>query len=153
MEHNALPEVTQAMLAGIQPGPSPEHIRAAIERYALCMTNGDTEGLVALFVPDAVIEDPIGSPPRVGAQTLRAFFRASFEAMGGGIEMVLEGAVRVAGAYGAAALRVRTLNFTDPMEIETLDVMRFDEQGRIASMTAYWGPSNVRPLSDEARCG
>ena len=29
--------------------------------------------------------------------------------------------------------------------IETIDVMTFDEDGKVSTMTAYWGPTNMRP--------
>jgi hypothetical protein len=32
------------------------------------------------------------------------------------------------------------------MLIETLDVMVFDDDGKVSRMTAYWGDSNIRIL-------
>ena len=34
----------------------------------------------------------------------------------------------------------------DTLVIETLDVMQFNSEGKIISMNAYWGDSNMRAL-------
>lgn len=141
-----LDPATEAMLKSQKAGPSPDHIRWVFEEYGARMSKGDTEGLVALFAPDAYIEDPVGGPKQVGHDALRKFYQGGFDAMGGPLEMKLEGAVRVAGANAAGAYIVRTLNHTEPFRVETLDVMTFDDQGKITSMLAYWGPSNISSI-------
>lgn len=145
-----LPDLTQQML-GTQPqGPSPEHIRSMFERYGEGLTRGDTDAVVALFAADAVVCDPIGSPAHRGIEAVRRFYQSSFDAMGGGIDMKLEGAVRIAGREAAAAYIARTVNHGEPLEIQTLDVMSFDDAGLITSMIAYWGSGNVRKLPPQA---
>lgn len=141
-----LDPATEAMLKSQKAGPSPEHIRWVFEQYGARMSVGDTAGIVALFAPDAYIEDPVGGPKQVGHAALTAFYQGGFDAMGGPLEMKLEGAVRVSGANGAAAYIVKTLNHTEPFRVETLDVMTFNDKGQITSMLAYWGPSNISPL-------
>ena len=141
-----LDPATEAMLKSQKAGPSPNHIRQVFEEYGACMCRGDTAGILKLFAPDAYIEDPVGGPKQVGHAALKAFYQGGFDAMGGPLEMKLDGAVRVAGSNAAAAYIVKTLNHTEPFRVETLDVMTFNEQGLITSMLAYWGPSNISPL-------
>lgn len=124
------------------PGLSPAQIRAAFARYAAAHTAGDVEAIVALFAPDARVRDPANSPERRGHAALRTFFSEGIAASGGPIEMRLEGAVRVAGNQGAAALIVRTVSAQPVYRVETLDVMTFDEAGRITEMVAFWGPDS-----------
>ncbi|KQP68386.1 hypothetical protein ASF52_17810 [Methylobacterium sp. Leaf112] len=107
------------------------------------MSKGDAQGIVDLFAPDGVIFDPVGSQERRGKE-LFDFFQGSFEAMGGFIEMRLEGEVRIAGDYGAAAFVARMTIDGQDMIVETLDVMKFDENGKIASTHNYWGATNVK---------
>lgn len=121
------------------------HIRDAILRYFACFAEGDVEGIVALFAADAFIEDPVGTPRVQGRDALRAFYRAGLEQTGG-IRMEAEGAVRVAGDVGACAALGYCENANPPFYFETLDVMTFDADGKIASMLAYWGPDNHHPL-------
>ncbi|WP_157220584.1 nuclear transport factor 2 family protein [Flavisphingomonas formosensis] len=124
--------------------PGPDHIRSVFERYGALLSAGDTDGIVALFAPDAVVRDPVDGPEYRGHPAIRAFYQSGFDAMGGGIQMTLEGNVRVAGRHGAAAFIARTINHSEIFETDTLDVMRFDGEGRIVAMDAYWGPSNFR---------
>jgi steroid delta-isomerase len=65
--------------------------------------------------------------------------------------MRLEGAVRVAGQYGAAALTAIGGNGT--LQVDTLDVMEFDDDGLVVRMDAYWGPTNVSRISPPASGG
>ena len=46
--------------------PGPDHVRDVFARYAQALSEGDTDGLVALFTPDATLEDPIGTEPHRG---------------------------------------------------------------------------------------
>lgn len=63
--------------------PSVEHIRQMFERYAVCLSEGDVEGVVSLFAPEALLEDPIGTEYR-GHAAIRDFFNAvSTESVGG----------------------------------------------------------------------
>ena len=123
-------------------GPGPDHIRWAMETYGQRMGAADLPGVLALFHPDAVIEDPIGTGERHGHAGIGEFFQAGFDAMQGGILLTLDGAVRVVGRYGAAAYIAKPVNYPVAVEIETLDVMEFNDDGLIVRMTAYWGDTN-----------
>ncbi|AGH48666.1 MULTISPECIES: nuclear transport factor 2 family protein [Edaphosphingomonas] len=123
-------------------GPGPDHIRNVMRTYGERMGAADLPGVLALFHPDAVIEDPIGTGEKHGHAGIGAFFQAGFDAMQGGILLTLDGAVRVVGRYGAAAYIARPVNYPVKVEIETLDVMEFDDDGLIVRMTAYWGETN-----------
>lgn len=142
METMELPEAAKAMLVGQSGGPSPEHIRWVFEHYGELLSAGDTDGIVALYSPDAVVRDPVTGPEHRGHEAIRRFYQSGFDAMGGGIEMKLDGKVRIAGNQAAAAYVARTINNDPVYRTDTLDVMSFDDEGRITSMDAYWGPSN-----------
>jgi steroid delta-isomerase len=130
--------------------PTPQHIRSVFERYGELMCRGDVEAIVQLFAPDAVLEDPVGSPPRRGRAEIAQFFRDGIAAMGGPIEMRLDGAVRIAGHRAAAAYIASTPHHSAPFRVETLDVVEFDEAGLIRSFQAYFGETNVSPLPPAA---
>ena len=126
-----------------QPSDVPAaHIRDVFARYAAAHTAGDVDAIVALFAPDAVVRDPVNAPEHRGQDALRRFFADGITASGGPVEMTLEGAVRVAGNEGAAALIVRTVSAQPVYRVETLDVMTFGPDGLITSMVAYWGPDS-----------
>ena len=126
--------------------PSPDLIRSVIARYAHCLSNGDIEGLAALFAPDASFEDPIGTPPYIGPEGAREFFSAALRQTGGRILFEPEGAVRIRGAHAACAFIATCDRIEPPFVTETLDIFRFDAKGRIVSLVAIWGETNARPL-------
>lgn len=47
--------------------PSQRTMKSALKAFADRSNAGDAEGLVALFAPNAVIEDPVGSPANQAA--------------------------------------------------------------------------------------
>ena len=124
--------------------PSPEHIRDVFTRYAHGLTAGDTAALVSLFAPDATLEDPIGTPPHRGHQAIARFFDQGFAATGGRIVFRPEGDVRINGPHAACAFVAICDRADPPFEVDTLDIARFDAEGRITSMVAIVGPSNFR---------
>lgn len=128
-----------------------EHIIAVLERYAALMSAGDTDGIAALYAPDARLRDPISGPEHIGQDAIRAWYQESFDNNGGAIEMRLEGTVRVSGRYGAAALIAVAGHGS--LRIETLDVMEFDDDGRVVRMDAYWGPGNVNRIQPSSPRG
>jgi steroid delta-isomerase len=137
-----IPESLRALLGDHKPPVSPDLIKRVLREYGDRMSAGDAVGTAALFSPDAVIYDPVESPGRRGDE-IRQFYQGAFDASGGFIEMRLEGEVRVSGRYGAAAYLARMTMAGNHVVVRTLDVMKFDDDGRIVSMHAYWGPSNI----------
>lgn len=123
--------------------PQPEVICAAVARYAQCLCDGDLDGIVALFAPDAVFEDPIGTPACIGTGEIREFFRSALQQTGGRILFVAEGAVRIRGQHAACAFTA-TCDRANPMSVtQTMDIFRFDGEGRIVSLVAVWGEYNA----------
>lgn len=120
-----------------------EHIAKTMQAYVDNISAGDRDAVVALFAIDAVVEDPIGSDPAVGHAALREFYTMACESVG---RMELEGNPRVRGSWGACGMLAYPKGAEDAMVIETLDVMTFDEAGKITSMKAFWGDSNMREL-------
>jgi len=119
---------------------SAEHMREVLARYVDCMTRGDCEGIMALYADDAVVEDPVGSPPRRGREEIAELYRNA----AGKVRLELDGRPRVA-ANTAAAPMIGRAQGMPGMVIEIVDVMTFDDEGRITSMRAYWSPETIRP--------
>jgi steroid Delta-isomerase len=121
--------------------PDPEHIVRVFEQYTDALTRNDPDAAVALFAPDAVVRDPVDGPVLEGRAKIREFFAA-----GEGVLQRLEltGPVRVAGdgLHAAAPMRARIDFGEGPKLLDTLDVMTFDDDGRVVSMDAFYGPTN-----------
>ena len=124
--------------------PDPATMRHTLQAYMDRINSGDSAGILALFAPGAVIEDPVGSPPKTGEQ-ITAWFEDTV-AYGTRIEPVAP----IRGSHANAAALVFDVTFQPPegprLLIRSLDVCTFDDEGRIISLKAYWGPEDMSPL-------
>lgn len=119
-------------------------MRAAMQEYIDAFNRADLDSLVALFADDATVVDPVGSPPREGRAAIEAFYR---EALQTGARLTLAAPIRA--SYDRAAAMAFDVELTledGPTRIRTIDVMTFDDDGRFASMHAYWGPGDMEPV-------
>jgi steroid delta-isomerase len=124
--------------------PSESEIQEILVRYTKLFSDGDADGVAALYAEDATIEDPLGAPLIRGRSEIRAFYGRAADT---GATIRLDGPVRVRHAESAAPL-VAQVTFGDRrVEIEIVDVMTFSSDGLIRSMRAFWGDVNVRPLT------
>lgn len=123
---------------------SPEQMSAAVQAYVAAFDQGDPDAAAAIFAEDAVVEDPIGSPPHAGQAAIRAFYAASMKT---GAKLILSGPLRLAPPHLAFAMQVR-LNWQGrDMAIDVIDTMEFNADGKIRRMQAYFGPSNMADTS------
>lgn len=120
--------------------PTPEQMEAAVYAYVEAFAKGDPDLAVAIFAEDGVVEDPIGTPPRIGHAAIREFYVAS---MATGAKLVLDGPVRVAACHAAFAFHVPLHFDGKDMEIHVIDTFAFDADGKVKEMKAYFGPGNM----------
>jgi steroid delta-isomerase len=115
--------------------------RAAMQAYVDRINAGDAAGICALFAPDAVIEDPVGSEPK-REDAIRAWF-ADTVAFGTRIDPVAP----IRGSHGDACALAFDVTFTPPgtdrLRIRSVDVCTFDDEVRITSLKGYWGPEDM----------
>lgn len=127
--------------------PSAAVMRAGLEAYVACINRGDLDGVLALFAPDAVIEDPVGSVPKRGDEIKQWF--ADTVAFGTCIRPVAP----IRGSHANAAALAFDVTFQPPVGpallIRSLDVCTFDTDGLITRLRAYWGPDNVEMAADD----
>lgn len=116
-------------------------IRDVVEQYVKLVGAGPTEDIVALYAPDAVIEDPIGTEPKQGHEAIRAFYDviASLERE----TSLAPETVRIAGNHAAFVFTLVTKAGGQRMTLSPIDVMEFDTEGRITRMRAYWSADDM----------
>lgn len=131
---------------------SESEMRAAVQAYFDLFNAEDAQGLTALFADDAVIIDPVGTDPKIGIESIAAFYQMAVQ---GGTRLELMGPIRVAADHAAFAFRVHVKGIkaenkavdvdlpTGAMTIDVIDVFTFNEDNKITNMKAYWGPSNI----------
>lgn len=120
--------------------PSPAQMEAAVHAYVAAFAAGDPDMAAAIFADDAVIEDPIGTEPKVGKQAIREFY---VQSMATGARLHLAGPVRVAAAHAAFAMQVRLHWDGKDMAADVIDTFAFNEAGQVTEMKAYFGPGNM----------
>ena len=117
--------------------------KAAVDGYIAGFAAGDVEAIVALYVDDATVEDPVGTEVKQGADAIRAFYTMS---MATGAKLAPLGPIRVAGDYVAFPFAVQLEWQGKAQRIEVIDLFRLNTAGKITEMRAFWGPENM--LSD-----
>ncbi len=124
--------------------PTPEQMIAAVHGYIAAFDAGDAEAAVALFAEDATVEDPVGTPAKNGHDEIHTFYTASMQT---GAKLHLQGPVRVGEDYAAFAFQVR-LNWEGKSStVDVIDIFRFNADGKLAKMEAYFGPTNFGAAS------
>jgi steroid delta-isomerase len=122
-------------------------IRAAVEGYCAAFTAGDQDAYVGLFADDAWIEDPVGTPRHEGKDALAAFFTQS-QSLAESIELRQTGPVRVAAGEAAFPFQARPVIGGDTYAVDIIDVMTFDDAGKITTMRAFWDAAEMHPADD-----
>jgi steroid delta-isomerase len=118
-------------------------IRSTVERYLETFSAGDREGWLDLFTDDASLEDPVGSEPCVGRKEIGGFWDTS-HSLSDRITLKLVQGPGVCGTSAAFAMEAHAEAGGQTMVIPTIDVMTFDDAGRITSQRAFWSASDLR---------
>jgi steroid delta-isomerase len=124
--------------------PEPEAIRSTIAAYVEHMSDGDRDRWLGLFSPDAVIEDPVGTPRREGPEAIGEFFDFA-QSLADRLTLEQTGPVRVVGSEAAWPMQAFSEIGDARFVVDIIDVMTFDDDARITSMRAFWDPSEMRP--------
>ncbi|MDD1139362.1 nuclear transport factor 2 family protein [Pseudomonas sp. TNT2022 ID233] len=125
---------------------SAQQIQTTMARYVELVDAGDIDGILALYSEDATVEDPVGQPPIQGLADIERFYRQGLGASK--VSVTLTGPVRATlNGCGAMPFRVDMQWAGQPCSLHVIDVMEFDDDGRIRSMKAYWSEANIGPQS------
>lgn len=124
--------------------PDPAAMEAAVHEYVAAFAAGAPERVAALFAEGAVVEDPVGSPPKVGHDAILEFYTASMQT---GAKLRLEGPIRTCADHAAFAFSVLLNLGGKDMRVDVIDTFRFNAEGKVTEMRAYFGPSNMRGFS------
>ena len=123
--------------------PTPEQVQAAVDAYVAAYVKNDRDAFRDAFAEDGVIEDPVGTPPHTGREARGAFWdtvhqlteRITFDVKD----------VVVCGSEAAMVFGIHAGSADAGMVIDAVDVFRVDDEGKIASMRAYWDMSRATP--------
>ncbi len=114
-------------------------ITRAVQTYLSSFEKGDLDAIMSIYADDCWIEDPVGSERKVGREAIRAFYQLGIDM---GARMTLESEIRIAGNEAAFAFRLEADTPQGKLSVRPIDVMVFDDQGKVVSMRAFFGPTN-----------
>jgi steroid delta-isomerase len=123
--------------------PTEEQMIRAVHAYVAAFDKNDAELAAALFAENGTVEDPVGAQLIKGRAAIRDFYA---RAMAGGAKLRLEGAVRAGSNYAAFAFSA-SLDPSGEKTVEVIDTFRFDDQGKVVEMRAFWGPGNMHGIT------
>lgn len=119
--------------------PTTDQMKQVLQSYVDGFAAGDAASVAALFADDAVLEDPVGTPPVRGRAAIEEFYA---NAVAAGSKLILEGPIR--GSHGNGAAMAFTVEVPSMgLRIRAIDVMTFDDDGKVIEMKAYWGPDDM----------
>ena len=121
--------------------PSQEAIAQTVNRYLELLATGTADDVVTLYTADATIEDPAGSDIRRGHDAIHEFY-ANIQ----GAKKTELAELRLAGSEAAFLWHLRLDAGASRTQISPISLMTFDGDAKIASMRAFWSPSDVRVI-------
>lgn len=124
-----------------------ELVRKRIETYMATFTANDREGWLDNFADGAWIEDPVGTPRRNGREEIRAFWDET-HGIPDSVELRPLGIVNVCGNEAAFTMQARPTLDGQVFVVDIIDVMTFDDDGKITTMRAYFDQATMRPAED-----
>ena len=117
-------------------------ITDTVNRFIELVAKGSTDELVELYADDATVEDPVGGEVHIGRHAIRGFYSAVNDVQRE-CELL---SLRVAGNEAAFQFRLTATAGEHRMVIEPIDVMVFDNRGKVTAMKAYWSAADVTRL-------
>jgi len=120
-------------------------LRGNIETYMARFTADDREGWLDLFADDAWIEDPVGTPRRNGRKEIGEFWDET-HTVPDKVELVPLGIITVIGHEGIFTMQARATLGDTVFGLDIIDLMTFDDAGRISTMRAFFDQTTMVPL-------
>lgn len=127
--------------------PDADVIRTTITDYLARFSAGDREGWLDLWAEGATLEDPVGSPVRTGRQEIGTFWDEG-RAAADSVELRATGDPVVIGNEAAFPFDARPVVGGATFRLPVIDVMTFDDEGRITSQRAFVDFSMMVPAPD-----
>jgi steroid delta-isomerase len=118
-------------------------MKAVLQAYLDGLNAGNADAVLGLFADDGTVEDPVGLKVHSGRTAISAFYH---HAVGRGAKFSLDAPIRASFCNAAAmAISVDVVIESQLRRVRIIEVMTFDDAGKIASMRAYFGNSDIEP--------
>jgi len=119
---------------------SNDQVAAGVHRYLETVAHGSAADVTALYAKGATVEDPVGADVLTGHDAIQAFY-ASFESLTKTTELFT---IRTCAGQAAFHFEVVVdLGGGAKSRMAPLEVMTFDDDGKITTMRAFWADSDL----------
>ncbi len=122
-----------------------QHYMEVADNYLRGLNEKNLELILSLYADNATVEDPVGSEIVSGKAAVRKFYSGAVTM---DLNLTRTGPVRAAGVEAAFPFQLRMDVGGTAMVTDIIDVFRFDDEGKIVSMRAFWGPENQRKATE-----
>jgi steroid delta-isomerase len=116
-----------------------DRILETIQSYVDLVGKGTADEILGLYAEDATVEDPVGTGVRTTREAIREFY-AAIEPLQQESRLV---SARVADGQAAFLFELVTRVGDQTYTLAPIDVMTFDDEGRITSMRAFWSNADM----------
>lgn len=107
-----------------------------LQEYMRSWASDDRDAWLALFADDASLEDPVGAPLTQGKEAIAAFWDRIHQAQ---MQMRCElDRIVVCGEEALMIFTVISSAGDVSMRVRIADLFTFNDQGKIATMRAFW---------------
>ena len=120
-------------------GASRETILETVQRYVDLVAGGTGAEVIELYAEGATVEDPVGSDVLTTREQILAFYSA-LDTME---QTATLGPVRIAGNEAAFCFELASKVGDQTYTLAPIDVMTFDDDGKITSMRAFWSGEDM----------
>ncbi|GAA4670035.1 nuclear transport factor 2 family protein [Gordonia humi] len=118
----------------------PQKIAAVVDAYIDALNNGSADDIADLYAAGATVEDPIGAPLRTTRAELVEFYGIITGMPHRDATLAWS---KIAGDTAVFEFTLVTGTDDGKFSITPVDVMVFDDDGKIASMRAVWDPADL----------
>ena len=125
--------------------PTSEQVRKVVGDYLASFPVRDRDAFLACFAEDATQVDPVPSPPNVGKEAIGAFWDNIVQ-MAEKLDPELHH-LHVCGDEAALVFTMKARTGDGGTAIDIVDILKVDDDGKIASLRAYWDPAAMKPIS------
>ncbi|WP_183092546.1 nuclear transport factor 2 family protein [Nocardioides stalactiti] len=119
-----------------------DRILETIQSYVDLVGSGTADAILALYADGATVEDPVGSEVRTSRESIHEFY-AAIEPLEQESALV---SARIAEDRSSAAFQFELVTKVGDQRytLAPIDVMTFDDEGRITSMRAFWSNEDMQ---------
>ena len=116
-----------------------DRILETIHSYVDLVGKGTADEIMALYAEGATVEDPVGTDVRTTRESIHEFY-AAIEPLEQESRLV---SAKVADGQAAFLFELVTRVGDQTYTLAPIDVMTFDDEGRITTMRAFWSNADM----------